>query len=326
MNKMVIYKCETPLHAGSGSELGIVDMPIQREVHTGFPKVEASGIKGVFRREYITIGDSYKKFVDILFGPEDDGSEHAGCLEFTDARILLFPVKSAKGIFAWITCPFVIKRFINDLNIMGINDIKINMEGIEPSEDTAVILDEDNKNKSNLIIREKDDNSKKEYILLEEFGYSVSHHENVFRSLIDKIKLINKENEKYITSKIDQDIVIVNDEVFNYFVNMSTEVDTRIRIGDNGVVKDGALFTEEYLPSETIMYSFINLNVELTNNVIKNLDYDSKISLEYIEGLIKEHLDTIKTIQLGGNKNIGKGIVSLYPIELNVKQGNNDEK
>ena len=37
---------ETSLHAGSGSDLGIVDLPIQREKHTNYPKVEASGIKG----------------------------------------------------------------------------------------------------------------------------------------------------------------------------------------------------------------------------------------------------------------------------------------
>ena len=37
---------ETPLHVGSGTELGIIDLPIQRERHTGFPKIEASGLKG----------------------------------------------------------------------------------------------------------------------------------------------------------------------------------------------------------------------------------------------------------------------------------------
>lgn len=31
---------ETPVHAGSGSELGIVDLPIQRERPTAFPKIE----------------------------------------------------------------------------------------------------------------------------------------------------------------------------------------------------------------------------------------------------------------------------------------------
>lgn len=33
------------VHAGSGSELGIVDLPIQREKHTGFPKIESSTLK-----------------------------------------------------------------------------------------------------------------------------------------------------------------------------------------------------------------------------------------------------------------------------------------
>ena len=31
---------QTPLHAGSGTDLGIVDMPIQRERHTSFQKLK----------------------------------------------------------------------------------------------------------------------------------------------------------------------------------------------------------------------------------------------------------------------------------------------
>ena len=42
----------TPLHAGTGQELGVVDLPIQRERHTGFPKVEASGLKGSIREVF----------------------------------------------------------------------------------------------------------------------------------------------------------------------------------------------------------------------------------------------------------------------------------
>jgi CRISPR-associated protein Cmr4 len=43
---------ETPLHAGSGADLGIVDLPIQRERHTGIPKIEASGLKGCIREAF----------------------------------------------------------------------------------------------------------------------------------------------------------------------------------------------------------------------------------------------------------------------------------
>ena len=49
MKFLVFYRNETPLHMGTGTELGVVDLPVQREKHTGFPKGEASSIKGTFR-------------------------------------------------------------------------------------------------------------------------------------------------------------------------------------------------------------------------------------------------------------------------------------
>jgi len=39
----------TSVHPGSGSEVGLVDLPIQREQHTGFPKIESSSLKGALR-------------------------------------------------------------------------------------------------------------------------------------------------------------------------------------------------------------------------------------------------------------------------------------
>ena len=57
----------TPLHAGTGQELGIVDLPIQRERHTGFPKIEASGLKGSIREvfeELLTVKNGQYALVD----------------------------------------------------------------------------------------------------------------------------------------------------------------------------------------------------------------------------------------------------------------------
>ena len=50
--KPLFLICETPLHVGSGSDLGIVDLPIQRERHTNFPKIEASSLKGALREAF----------------------------------------------------------------------------------------------------------------------------------------------------------------------------------------------------------------------------------------------------------------------------------
>lgn len=314
MNKLILYKCETPLHVGSGTELGVVDMPIQREIHTGFPKVEASGIKGAFRNDFSSSSEEdIKTCTNIFFGNEnEDKDAHAGSLEFTDARILLFPVKSARGIFAWITCPFVINRFISDLSINGINKIAIDDVGekIKPLEDEAIILSE---NESNIILNYEND----KYILLEEFGYRASNHKNIFDSLIENMKHEDSEkkdkscaNEDYIVDKLSKDIVVVNDEAFSYFVNMSTEVNTRIKIGVNGVVKDGHLFTEEYVPEETIMYNFIDIN----DDSLKIYINDDSLKDEDIKSKWTGYLDSKKYLQLGGNSTLGKGIVSVNPI------------
>lgn len=320
MNNLILYKCETPLHVGSGTELGVVDMPIQREIHTGFPKVEASGIKGVYRNDfYNQYSDENRKesMTNILFGPENDGSEYASSLEFTDARILLFPVKSARGIFAWVTCPFVINRFFNDLKIKKFEGISIeDIKGIKPSEDTAIILngnDEENENCKSNIILDDNKNDTDKYILLEEFGYKVSWYKNIFKSILKKMK---SEDENYIIDKLKKDIVVVNDEAFSYFVNMSTEVNTRIKIGADGVVKDGALFTEEYVPEETIMYNFISIDSERVSKVmgakLKGLkDLEGLMVKDIEKKFLDNYLKKLNYIQLGGNTTLGKGIVKL---------------
>ena len=126
---------ETPLHAGSGSDLGIVDLPIQREKHTGFPKIEASGIKGCLRESFENKLERKNTELNLAFGPESANEAHAGSLGFSDARLLLFPVKSVKGVFAWITCPQILVRFKRELELCG--DIKENDGFAVPEEGTA---------------------------------------------------------------------------------------------------------------------------------------------------------------------------------------------
>jgi CRISPR-associated protein Cmr4 len=51
--KLFFLLAETPLHPGSGGDsTGIVDLPIQRERYTNFPKIEASSLKGSLREAF----------------------------------------------------------------------------------------------------------------------------------------------------------------------------------------------------------------------------------------------------------------------------------
>jgi CRISPR-associated protein Cmr4 len=112
--EMIGIYAETPVHPGSGATKGAVDLPVQRESHTGIPLIPASSLKGVLRNKAEQkVGKTDPRIAEV-FGPEK-GDEYGGALAPTDARLLLFPVRSLEGIFAWVTCPMVIQRFARDL-------------------------------------------------------------------------------------------------------------------------------------------------------------------------------------------------------------------
>jgi CRISPR-associated protein Cmr4 len=50
-----------------------------------------------------------------LFGPDTaNASDHAGSLIVSDANLLLLPVRSVAGTFAWVTSPYLLHRFFRD--------------------------------------------------------------------------------------------------------------------------------------------------------------------------------------------------------------------
>ena len=292
----------TPLHAGTGQELGIVDLPIQRERHTGFPKIEASGLKGSMREVFeennkkvkvgnkeVSIND--KITIDLTFGPEAEIS-HAGALGFTDARILLFPVKSMKGVFAYITCPQVLKRFEEEMTIAGnkieLNGQKININKIPPNSFP--------KNTSQVLVSNK--------VILEEYTFELNPNEDL------------KQFAEWLAQKtgieeIPQKIIVLSNDDFKDFVHLSTEVITRIKISNvTGTVEEGP-FNEEFLPSETLLYS-----LALASPIFKEKPEEKGIFNQNGKdeaGLVLEFFKAgmPEVMQIGGDATIGKGIVRI---------------
>ena len=302
---------ETSLHAGSGSDLGIVDLPIQREKHTDYPKIEASGIKGGIREVFRTqpnlncLGrgwnitsvedNDYKKAINLAFGPEQ-GDLHAGALGFTDARLLLFPVKSVSGVFGWITCPAVLERFKNDLSICQLS-INFSLPG-ENQVPTG----------SELIVND-------DRIILEEYTFEVQET-NDCQKLADWIAANCMPSDNvydYWRDKMKKSLVVLSNDDFRDFVTLSTEVIARIKMDpETGTVdkKIGGLWYEEYLPSDSILYS-LALTTPIFEDINKkgifNLKFQNKEESERVMKFFEDGLPDV--IQLGGNATIGKGIV-----------------
>ena len=217
-------KSYSPLHAGAGQATGKVDLPIEREKHTEFPCVYATGLKGSLRSFCENNGGSIipKDKVSLIFGEEDSNSAAGGAI-FTELKLLLFPVRSSEGSFKYVTSSFVIERFKRDYKLAtGNNEKEFNfgspatmvemIDGVTPG---AHILLED-------FVFEKNTN----HGILEPFG----------------IKL--------------NDIYVVSEEIFKFFVTNATQIIARNKIKNETQTSEN-LWYEEVLPADSVLYSFV---------------------------------------------------------------------
>ena len=296
---------ETPLHAGSGTSLGIADLPIQREKHTELPMVQASGLKGVVR-DFVRASKAAPELVAAIFGPEtDEGHKYGGCLSFSDARLLLFPVRSLQGVFGWVTCPLVLERFKRDMSLLPHElpwelPIDLGLKGLV-AEDCDLLVDD-------------------KTVVFEEYSFPVQKDPvvaKIAQFLAEKAFPTN-EACKYWRKRLYDDettprsnLVILSNDDFRDFTKFSTEILTRIRIEqEKGTVATGALWTEEHLPSETLLYSLMlaaDPKAEPVPKELKTNDCpDAAKVLEFIKDKLAGNI-----VQVGGDETVGRGLVRL---------------
>jgi len=301
---------ETLLHAGSGSDLGIVDLPIQRERHTQYPKIEVSSLKGCLREAFKgqhtheafkEVEKDYKqRYIYPVFGPED-GDEFASALGVTDARLLLFPVKSMKGVFAWITCPAVLNRFQQDLKIAKQPAPQVDCDALANTTPNGAAL------------FVKDDK-----VVLEEYTFTIEKNEQcgALAAWLAENMLPQGEDVAFWRNKMTKDLIVLSNDDFCDFVTMSTEVIARTKINDDtGTVQQGALWYEEYLPADSVLYTLVLASDPFTK---QGNPQDAKAVMDFFaDGLGRaSHI-----LQLGGNATIGKGLVRMQLMDFTEQEG-----
>ncbi len=297
MEKKIMYLfSRTPVHVGAGNSVGAIDSPIQRERHTRIPIIPGSSLKGVLADlwnneknvEKNAKGDWVRKkdsTVATLFGQEKDDKrgtmDSAGALLIGEARVLAFPVRSAKGAFAWITCPLALARYKRDTGAK----FELPAEEIKENECLA---------SEGVKLGNK--------VVLEEYCFS-SEKENKIEKIIEAFAQIGND-DVWKTSVVSR-LVIVSDEIFSYFVENACEVVTRIKVDDEtGTVAKGALFNQEQVPSETMFYAVIAAQDEKGKK-------ENKMSAEKILEKLEDKIKEIKILQVGGDETIGLGYCSV---------------
>ena len=103
----------TPLHTGGSADEGNL-MGIAREVHTEFPYLPSSSLRGRIRAEMETKATpELKDSIDLFFGKKikDGGQPTEGEIWFADATLLFFPIASLSHHLIWVTCPLWLTRW-----------------------------------------------------------------------------------------------------------------------------------------------------------------------------------------------------------------------
>lgn len=285
-NRILWILTRSPMHVGAGASVGVIDMPIQRERHTQIPIVPGSGLKGVLRDLWDKKTESAEQ--DRLFGPENssDQDARAGELVVGEARTICFPVRSAKGSFAWLTSPLTLARVARE------RAIPFSIPFLDTIDDEHCLAG------AEVMIR----NGSEEQVVLEEYCFKANAlPEEAVRLLADAFA------EDPVWETLPKRLVIVSDGIFSHFCANACEVQQRIRINDDtGTVEKRGLFNQENLPSESLMMAAIS-------------ERDSGCDVVNILASRLEQVGNL--IQLGGDETIGLGYCGVRLAEAARAEG-----
>ena len=285
---LLFLHAQTPVHPGSGTALGVIDLPVQRERHTLWPTVPGSSLKGVLRDACRRQGGGSAENEPLLaaFGPETNQPEkHAGAVAITDARILAFPVRSLRGVFAWVTCPAVLERMRRDAALAD----------LDGSPAAALSLPQRNAclcAAASPLLVEGD------RLVLEEFEFQRTADADPVAAWIAPRAFADQCTRDRFTSHL----VVLDDDHFTHLVRHATEVVARIGLDyEKKTVKNGALFYQEFLPAETLFYAVVFANASRR----ENYDKAAADMLRYVVAGVP------KVLQIGGDETTGKGLCAV---------------
>ena len=282
----------TPLHAGSGRGIGLIDLPITRDVVTGDPNLRGSACRGVLR-DYFENNPELTTEAEKLFGPKTIHSEadaFDGSLSVNDARLIVMPVRSMNGTQAWVTCARVLNAFRREARLMGVR-AGMPDDAPEPSRDSGIICGATTE--TSLLFGRT--------VTLEDFTldaetdvgkFGAAHTQrNEWCDYLCGIFWPSEEDEPWRIS-FSKRFAIVSDNVFSHFEEYATDVRARVRLDESRVVVKGALWNEENLPAGSLLAGVIT--AQKTRKVTQPAE-------------VIERLPRAALMQFGGKFSVGRG-------------------
>jgi CRISPR-associated protein Cmr4 len=248
--RLLFVHALSPLHAGTGQGVGVIDLPIAREKATNLPYLPGSSLKGTLRDT--PSGDISDDLRFKIFGPENDkASDYAGSAQFSDQRLLLIPVRSLVGTFAWTTSPYILQRLLRDAESAGVTDAPTDVP--KPATIEHCILTQETSVLSSDRVYLEDLDLK--------FDADAVHKQVatawarwIGKRVFPGVDAASGEWQKMLSERF----CVVHDDAMSFLLETATEVTARIKLQDDAkTVQEGALWYEEALPTESILYGLI---------------------------------------------------------------------
>ncbi len=287
-NVLIGLWAHASIHAGAGSSVDGVDLPIQREGHSAWPCVFGSSVKGALRAKAEDKLGKDNASISFVFGPDsssDKASEHAGALLVSDAKLLLLPVRSLTSHFKWVTCPALLQRLVRDAQRLGVKSVQdITLPDI--ADDVALLAGQNTAD-----------------LFLEEYRFKAQSHD--LSGLIETIIQLTE----IAVNDLTEQLVIVSNNQFNYLAKYATPVRPHIAIdNERKTVKPGALWYEETLPPETVLYFALSAQRARAKDSTFQAD-------QILDCVTQEVFGDSPYLQLGGNETVGMGWCKVTIVE-----------
>lgn len=308
-----------PIHVGTGGmRLGRVDMSIVREPGTNLPKIPGTSLSGACRTYAAMQEDgkfphcagqgrakgSYQGHcgqpdcpVCVTFGfSKGEGGSFQGLAQFSDARLVFFPVHSLAGP-VWVTCPSILKG-------LGVSET-------EPH-DGKVRLAGGVKTSGRLNLG---------WLMLTVDDGGLSLDASKFPDELKEI--LNR-------------AVLVSNKMFSHIVNDNLEVRTSVSIDPaTGAAAEGALFTYEALPRASVLMfevvvsdpKYYRIAVQVKENDETKTEYCIPLSdsthpegdVERVKATVANGMKLFESLGIGGMNTRGMG--RLRVLNLNAGGG-----
>lgn len=309
----------TPLHTGGSANEGNL-MGIAREVHTEFPYLPASSLRGKIRAELeSTENEVEKKAAGRLFGEKiQNGNQPTeGAIWFADATLLFFPIASLSHHLIWITCPMWLERWNRWLPDKSLSKLIQQTRTTLAGDKTAIATF-------------KTDQLYLQTARLKKSDLEILKPEDCNLILRCLDNLVQADT---LLTQLRDKLLILTDEDGAALVELGLQREVRVALENNSkTVKGGSFRSEEAIPPETVLFFPWGMKPLKTAAVtpqksdITPQEAEAEAKKRSQETLADTEIRTVTCqklntrLQFGGLEGLGRGWSELKTINLPVNE------